>query len=602
MKRKLLQVLAAVTALALAGCSAQHYRQSADREAGRLLREKSRQVRNAGSNIDVAQTNAVELGQLPTRLEIPTFLGTEGTNEAGAMILSLQESLRLAVQHNRTYQSRKEQFYLSALSLALARHQWTPIFSGSSAAQVAAQVDELAGTQIGSTSDNLVERQQVSATGTINANWLIRDAGLLTASVTTDFLRFLIGDPRTVTSSRTAATFTRPLLRNAGYQQQMENLTLAERSLLYELRDFSQFRKDFSVQVATAYYRVLGERDAVKNSFLNLQSSKRNAERTRRLAEEGRVSQADHGRLEQQKLDAQNTYIGALQEYKESLNNFKLQQLGLPVKLNLVLDDKELEQLAIKHPAIGRDVRVGGSYYRIVGIIEPASRSADNEHGSGDGVAGSTTGEMLIPLTTARARYGNVLVKNRTGNQEMERVELHEITLKVRALEEVARVAEAVRQVIEHTHRKKDYEIVVPLELLRRAERTKRIFNVVLGSIAAISLVVGGIGIMNIMLATVTERTREIGIRRALGARRKDIVIQFLIETVILAGAGGSIGVLLGMIVPQLVTQFAGMKTIVTLWAPALAFTISAIVGIVFGIYPALHAAKMDPVEALRHE
>ena len=252
--------------------------------------------------------------------------------------------------------------------------------------------------------------------------------------------------------------------------------------------------------------------------------------------------------------------------------------------------------------AIGRDVRVGGSYYRIVGIIEPASRTADNEQGSGGGVAGSTTGEMLIPLTTARARYGNVLVKNRTGSQEMERVELHEITLKARALEEVARVAEAVRQVFEHTHRKKDYEIVVPLELLHRAERTKQIFNVVLGSIAAISLVVGGIGIMNIMLATVTERTREIGIRRALGARRQDIVIQFLIETLILAGAGGSIGVLLGVIVPQLVTQFAGMKTIITWWAPALAFTISAIVGIVFGIYPALHAARMDPVEALRHE
>ncbi|HPU54820.1 MAG TPA: FtsX-like permease family protein, partial [Verrucomicrobiota bacterium] len=149
---------------------------------------------------------------------------------------------------------------------------------------------------------------------------------------------------------------------------------------------------------------------------------------------------------------------------------------------------------------------------------------------------------------------------------------------------------------------KKDYDIVVPLELLKRAERTKQIFNIVLGSIAAISLLVGGIGIMNIMLASVTERTREIGIRRALGARRRDIVMQFLIETVMLSGAGGIIGVMLGLIIPFIVTQAAGMKTIVTLWSPLLAFTISALVGVVFGIYPALRAARMDPVEALRHE
>jgi putative ABC transport system permease protein len=143
---------------------------------------------------------------------------------------------------------------------------------------------------------------------------------------------------------------------------------------------------------------------------------------------------------------------------------------------------------------------------------------------------------------------------------------------------------------------------VVPLDLLKRAERTKQIFNVVLGSIAAISLLVGGIGIMNIMLASVTERTREIGIRRALGANRHDIIAQFLIETVILAGTGGLIGVAIGITVPYLVTRFAEMKTIVTFWSPLVAFGISALVGIVFGIYPALRAARMDPVEALRHE
>jgi putative ABC transport system permease protein len=155
---------------------------------------------------------------------------------------------------------------------------------------------------------------------------------------------------------------------------------------------------------------------------------------------------------------------------------------------------------------------------------------------------------------------------------------------------------------MEHSHKKKDYQIDVPLEMLRRAERTKQIFNIVLGSIAAISLLVGGIGIMNIMLASVTERTREIGIRRALGARRRDIVMQFLVETVMLSGIGGIMGVLLGVIIPFVVSYTAGMKTIITPWSPLLAFTISALVGVVFGIYPAVRAANMDPVEALRHE
>jgi len=209
---------------------------------------------------------------------------------------------------------------------------------------------------------------------------------------------------------------------------------------------------------------------------------------------------------------------------------------------------------------------------------------------------------MFIPIETARANYGEVLMRRRTGSMEAERVQLHEATVKVHSLEQVQDVSEAVREIMRRNHKKMDYEIIVPLELLKRAERTKQIFNIVLGSIAAISLLVGGIGIMNIMLASVTERTREIGIRRALGARRQDIIAQFLVETVLLSGTGGLIGVLLGVLIPFIVSHTAGMKTIVTLWSPLLAFTISALVGVVFGIYPAMRAASMDPVEALRHE
>ena len=151
-------------------------------------------------------------------------------------------------------------------------------------------------------------------------------------------------------------------------------------------------------------------------------------------------------------------------------------------------------------------------------------------------------------------------------------------------------------------HNNHDYEVVVPLELLARAEETKRIFNIVLGSIAGISLLVGGIGIMNVMLATVTERTREIGIRRALGAKRRHITTQFLVETVVLSVGGGLLGVALGLVIPLAVERFADMRTIVTPGAPVLAFGISAGIGVVFGLYPAWRAAGMDPVEALRHE
>jgi putative ABC transport system permease protein len=209
---------------------------------------------------------------------------------------------------------------------------------------------------------------------------------------------------------------------------------------------------------------------------------------------------------------------------------------------------------------------------------------------------------IYIPLETAKTRYGEVLRKVRAGSIEQERVQLHELTVEVDQPERVARTADAIKALLERHHSKKDYDIVVPLDLLRRAERTKQIFNIVLGSIAAISLLVGGIGIMNIMLASVTERTREIGIRRALGAKRQDIVTQFLIESVILSGTGGILGVLLGVALPFVVSHFAGMNTIVTFWSPLLAFMISGAVGVIFGIYPAFRAAQMDPVEALRHE
>ncbi len=137
---------------------------------------------------------------------------------------------------------------------------------------------------------------------------------------------------------------------------------------------------------------------------------------------------------------------------------------------------------------------------------------------------------------------------------------------------------------------------------MNQAEREKRVWNLVLGSIAGISLLVGGIGIMNIMLATVTERTREIGIRRAIGARRVDIISQFLVETTLLSTMGGTVGIVVGLIIPWAVTRFSGLETATTWWSVLLAFGISVATGVIFGVYPARRAAMMDPIEALRHQ
>jgi putative ABC transport system permease protein len=150
-------------------------------------------------------------------------------------------------------------------------------------------------------------------------------------------------------------------------------------------------------------------------------------------------------------------------------------------------------------------------------------------------------------------------------------------------------------------HPDQDYAITVPLDLIEQAQATQRIFNFVLGATAAISLLVGGIGIMNIMLASVSERTREIGIRRALGARQSDIILQFLIETAFLSLVGTLIGLGFGVLSPYLVSYLSGMTTIVSPWSLLIASAVSLFVGIASGIYPARQAAKLDPIEALRH-
>jgi putative ABC transport system permease protein len=251
--------------------------------------------------------------------------------------------------------------------------------------------------------------------------------------------------------------------------------------------------------------------------------------------------------------------------------------------------------LAAEH-TIGQSIRIGKDVFEVAGIVQSEGGKAGNIQIPDQQV------DVYIPIEVAQTYFGDITTRRTMGGREREMVELHQIIVEVDDTKNVESTAKGIEEMIKRFHEKKDYSISVPLALLKQAEDTKRRFNIVLGSIAGISLLVGGIGIMNIMLATVTERTREIGIRRAIGAKRNQIVGQFLIETSVLSTIGGLIGICFGVVVPSIITYSTKMPTVITLESVVFPLFISAGIGIVFGLYPAARAAKVDPIVALRHE
>lgn len=247
---------------------------------------------------------------------------------------------------------------------------------------------------------------------------------------------------------------------------------------------------------------------------------------------------------------------------------------------------------------MGAQVRIGEEWFRVIGILAP-KRDAAPAMGL---AAADFNRTIYLPQATQRARFGMTSVIREAGSFSAERVEISALVMRFEPEVDVLAAGSMVRRVMTSRHDQADVDVVVPLELLEQRRRTQRIFTIVMGSIAGISLLVGGIGIMNIMLASVLERTREIGIRRAVGARRGDVVWQFLVEAVVLCAGGGVLGAAAGVGGAVLVSTFAGWPTAVTWWSLSLAMGIAALVGVVFGCYPAIRAARMEPVEALRNE
>jgi putative ABC transport system permease protein len=284
-----------------------------------------------------------------------------------------------------------------------------------------------------------------------------------------------------------------------------------------------------------------------------------------------------------------------------------------------VLGSEAADRLFPYEDPIGQTVGMRGHFFVVVGVAKERMPTGGT---GGSQAAEDFNRDVYIPLRTSRRRFGDIISVRTSGSRINEKVDISQVTLTVNAevdspdgRAKVQAVGNEIKRMLEKRHPKKDWAVTVPLDKLEEAERAQSRFTMLMAMIASISLFVGGIGIMNIMLATVTERTREIGIRRALGGKRKDIIMQFLVEAIVQTTLGGLCGAALGVLA---VYSLPALWDVIRGWSwiandtklPAklhvgsifVSLGVSILVGMVFGLYPAWRAARLDPIEALRHE
>jgi len=256
-----------------------------------------------------------------------------------------------------------------------------------------------------------------------------------------------------------------------------------------------------------------------------------------------------------------------------------------------VLGENAKVELLGYGPAVGKYIKVNDTWVQVIGVLGKQLSSGSANSGA---QAEDRNNVIYIPLSTSQYRF---------WDNNFFRDDVDGIDMRLKPGADSIETAKVVTAILNSTHHNiPDFSVIIPADLLAQQQRTQTIFTYVMVAIAAISLLVGGIGIMNIVLATVMERTREIGVRRATGARRNDIVRQFLTESVLISVAGGVLGIAFGYLLSWLIARTAEWRTIVTSSSIVIAFGVSVAVGVIFGIYPAVKASRIDPIEALRYE
>ncbi|MEM7146028.1 MAG: TolC family protein [Verrucomicrobiota bacterium] len=344
-----------VLSFLLASCSSAHYFKSASKETETILDQKGAQVPNMEKDFSIKTPVPPSLVRFAKNTETPDFLGDDSVSENNARIVSLADALQLGVTQNREYRNRKELLYLQALELTFARHEFAPIPGAAGEVAYGSEVATAPDTSnvVNRAVNALVRDNTVSGNTILSFSQLRKLGTRLTADLTSDFLKFVTGDRSVVTRSEFLGTLTQPLLRGAGYRATMENLTQAERNLLYAIRDFSRFRKEFSVQIATSYYQVLQARDSARNAYLGYTGFQLSLEREQALAEEDRRSKTELGLIQQAALNSESQWVNAVRDYAQALDDFKI-DLGVPIDSRVILADAELEDLTIIPPELDR--------------------------------------------------------------------------------------------------------------------------------------------------------------------------------------------------------------------------------------------------------
>ncbi|MFV1995690.1 MAG: TolC family protein [Verrucomicrobiales bacterium] len=349
---------AVVLALAVPSCTPSYYNRSADRETSGIISRKGPGVPNMDSDFSIEEPESASLAELRKRAKTPDFLGdVVAALEEDATIITLAEALEIAVTHSREYRQRKEDLYLQALDLTLIRYEFDVIPRAGAGLTYSENSDSVSpGTpeNIESGINSILRDSTVARTATVGFDWLLKTGARISSDLTLDFVRFVNGDLRTINNSSLVASVSQPLLRGVGVLVTTEPLTQAERDLLYSIRDFARFRKEFTVRIATDYYDILRKRDSVNNNWLGYQGFKQSIVREEELAKEDRSTLTELGQLQQAALISELAWINDLRSYRDALDKFKL-DLGIPVESRVVLSDSELNKLEIIDPSLARE-------------------------------------------------------------------------------------------------------------------------------------------------------------------------------------------------------------------------------------------------------